>query len=118
MAADRRLTQTEHDVLSWVLDQGDFRGVAELRAQVDSVVVSGSRLPIDLDLEVSTGAPRSPAPDGPIPVDVIAKGADDDVGFIEVWVEGGYLASLEHSWWTDDMPTEFPKASQLRLWVR
>jgi hypothetical protein len=31
-----------------------------------------------------------------------------------VWVKDGYLSSLEYSWVTHDMPTEYPTVDQLR----
>lgn len=119
MTDRRELTPLERDALRWVLDQGDFPGVAELRAQVDSVVVTGARLPIDLELEVPADAARSVCKDGILPVRVlVVDSQDDSVGSIELWVEGGYLAAMEFSWFTDDMPTEYPDPSRLRLWVQ
>jgi hypothetical protein len=63
------------------------------------------------------GGTKAPVRDGPL--DVGALVVDDQetaTGWIHVWIKDGWLSSLEYSWTTDDMPMEYPKPDQLRLW--
>lgn len=63
-----------------------------------------------------TDAQPAPVADGILPVDVLVVGTDDEpIGFNSVWVEAGYLASIEYSRFTDVMPTEFPSVDRLSL---
>jgi hypothetical protein len=65
---------------------------------------------------VVAGAAPAPVEDGILPVAALVVGPDEkDEGFINVWVENGYLSMLEYSWVTDRMPTEYPSPDRLRL---
>jgi hypothetical protein len=110
---DRPLTRDEDAALRWILSLDDFPGVDELRAQASHVRAIWGRT-TELDLEVSDALPAS-VDDGVLPVsaDVVDANAGP-IGFITVWVKDGYLSSLEYSWFTHDMPTEYPTVDQLR----
>lgn len=111
---DRPLTEDEDAALRWILWIEDFPGAAELRAQVSRVRVTFGRT-TELDLEVIDGQ-RALVADGILPVDALVASVDDDpIGSISVWVKDGYLASIEYSWFTDLMPTEFPSVDRLRF---
>lgn len=81
---------------------------------------SGRACPGDLgtnDRDGSGGHCAAPAPveDGVLPVAALVIGADEQPeGFINVWVERGYLSGLEYSWFTE-MPTKYPPPDRLRL---
>ena len=69
----------------------------------------------DIDLQNATQCQLIPLPDGPISpgIDVL----DDKgmlVGTVLLWIEQGLLFALEYAWYTDDMPSDWPHASQLR----
>ena len=101
-------------MLRWILWLEDFQGAEDLRAQVPHVRATFGRT-TELDLDVSE-ARAAPVADGILPVDALVVSTDDDpIGFISVWVKDGYLASIEYSWFTDVMPTEFPSVDQLRI---
>ena len=111
---DRPLTDHEDSVLRWILWLEDFPGAEELRAQVPHVRATFGRT-TELDIEVTDAQPARVA-DGILPVDALVVGTNDDpIGFVSVWVKSGYLASIEYSWFTDLMPTEFPSVDRLRL---
>jgi hypothetical protein len=112
-ALDRPLTTDEDAALRWILSLDDFPGVDELRAQAGHVKAIWGRI-TELSLEVS-GAPAALIEDGILPVSANVVGENDEpIGFITVWVNDGYLSSLEYSWVTDHMPTEYPSLDQLR----
>jgi hypothetical protein len=79
-------------------------------------VVEGTDLPTDLELAVS-GAPPAAVKDGPLPHGaVVISPSGEPTGFLDLWLKDGYLASVEHSWVTDEMPLEFPSPERLRPW--
>lgn len=83
-------------------------GIVELMTQVDHL---GSVIgPVTmLQLGVLGTAPRSRYPNGPVQIDAEVLDAQGvSVGELLVWVEDGYLATLEFTWWTDEAPTALP----------
>lgn len=111
---DRPLTADEDAALRWILWLEDFPGADELRAQIAHVRAVWGRT-TELSLEV-TGAAPAPVSDGPLPAQALVVGTDDEpTGFIMVWVQDGYLADLEYSWFTETMPTVYPPPDRLRL---
>jgi len=113
-ALDRPLTADEDAALRWILWLEDFPGVDELRAQIRHVRATWGRT-TELTVVVAGAAP-APVEDGILPVAALVVGPDEkDEGFINVWVENGYLSMLEYSWVTDRMPTEYPSPDRLRL---
>lgn len=110
---DRPLLPNEDAALRWILWLEDFPGAEELRAQVQHVRATWGRT-TEIDVEVTDAAP-APVSDGVLPVEAIVVDAvEEPEGIIMVWVERGYLAGLEYSWFTGRMPTEYPPANRLR----
>jgi hypothetical protein len=110
---DRPLSTDEDAALRWILSLEDFPGVDELRVQAGHVRAIYGRV-TELELEVSD-APAAPIKDGILPVSAhVVDETNDVIGFITVWVKDGYLSSLEYSWVTDHMPTEYPSLDRLR----
>ena len=111
---DRSLLSDEDAALRWILWLEDFPGAVELRAQIDHVRATFGRT-TEIALEVTDAEP-APVSDGILSVTALVVGSDGEPeGFISVWVEGGYLSSLEYSWFTDYMPTEYPSPDRLRI---
>ncbi|MCU1688427.1 MAG: hypothetical protein JWN20_355 [Jatrophihabitantaceae bacterium] len=95
-------------LLRHVLQAARVPGIVELMAQVDHL---GSVLgPVTmLRLGVLAGAPRSGYPNGPVQVDAeVIDAAGESVGELLVWVEDGFLSTLDFAWWTDEPPTALP----------
>jgi hypothetical protein len=93
---------------------GRLPGAEELRAQIEHVRATWGRT-TEIDLEVMGAAP-APVSDGILSVTALVVGPDEEPeGFMSVWVDGGYLSSLEYSWFTDHMPTEYPSPDRLRI---
>jgi hypothetical protein len=112
---DRSLSADEDAALRWILWLEDFPGVEELRAQIGHVRATLGRTS-EMDLEVTNAVPAAVS-DGVLSVAALVVDADEEsVGFITVWVNGGYLSGLEYSWFTERMPTEYPSPDRLRLW--
>jgi hypothetical protein len=88
-----------------------------LRAQVPfaRVVEGGPALPTWLHLEVP-GATPAVGKDGNVAGCVVEDSSGEATGFLELWMEDGYLSALEHAWVTVEMPEEFPSVDQLRPW--
>lgn len=102
-------------LLRQVLQEARVPGIGELMAQVDAL---GSVIgPVTmLQLGVLAGAPRSRYPNGPVQVDAeVTDAAGESVGELLVWVEDGFLATLEFSWWTDEPPTALPPLAQVTV---
>jgi hypothetical protein len=111
---DRPLTADEDAALRWILWLEDFPGADELRAQIAHVWATWGRT-TELTVQVTDARP-APVSDGILSVAALVVGAaEQPVGFINVWVENGYLSMLEYSWLTDRMPTEYPSPDRLRL---
>jgi hypothetical protein len=109
----RRLTANEEAALRWIVYLEDSPGANELAAQLDTVVAVGGP---PTSLELRTEGPASDLPDGPLREGALVVGADGEPnGDIRVWVEDGRLAQLEYSWFTDEMPLEYPPPDQLAL---
>jgi len=112
---DRSLSADEDAALRWILWLEDFPGVEELRAQIGHVRATLGRTS-EMDLEVTNAVPAAVS-DGVLSVAALVVDADEEsVGFITVWVTGGYLSGLAYSWFTERMPTEYPSPDRLRLW--
>lgn len=102
-------------LLRHVLQDARVPGIAELMAQVELL---GSALgPVTMvQLGVLGGAPRSRYPNGPVQVDAeVADESGESVGELLIWVEDGFLATLEFSWWTDVAPSALPRADQVTV---
>lgn len=52
--------------------------------------------------------------DGPLPGRTFVIGSNGTpTGELLIWVRAGRLAGMEQAWFTDDMPTEWPKSENL-----
>jgi hypothetical protein len=102
-------------LLRRLLEEADFKGAAELRAQIPHTRVLGG-IPSMLDLEVEPSFPASSCPDGPFPIQGVAEDPDGTpLGFVLGWVKDGYLAALESAWVTDEPPGRLFRPEQLRV---
>lgn len=112
----RPLSLRERAALLWILAALDDTAQAEvLYRQSAKVMVSGGT-PAMVELTPDPSSDPSELPDGPLPVRAVAY--DDGgtaLGEVLVWIEDGLLSALEHAWYTDSRPDEFPLPSQLRL---
>jgi hypothetical protein len=110
----RKLKPKEREALLCILEAASFDGARELAFQVDLTTVVGG-LPTLLDLSVDPSASAADCVDGPLPVDttVLSRFGEPEGGIL-VWVKDGYLSALEHYWYTDEPPTEFPSADRIR----
>jgi hypothetical protein len=111
---DRPLTTDEDAALRWILYVEDVPGVEELRSQVPHVrAVYG--LVTQLDLVVDDGQPATIA-DGHYPVTALVVGEKGEpIGHIDLWIKDGWLGGIEYSWFTEEMPVEYPAPHQLAL---
>jgi hypothetical protein len=67
-----------------------------------------------VDRESTAPAQTTPSPVPYRPEVVSADGKS--VGEIMVWLDhGGYLDSLEYTWWADDPPSDLPMLDDLRI---
>lgn len=112
---DRPLTEAEESVLRWILYLEDFPGADELRSQIPYVQAVWGRT-TEIELAVAGGT-RAPVRDGPLEGQALVVDDDENVtGWIAAWTKDGWLSSLMYSWVTDDMPIEYPRLENLRLW--
>lgn len=113
----RDLTPNERALLEWLLRESTSREADDLRAQIPfaRVVEERPALPTWLHLEVS-GATPAVGKDGNVAGCVIEDSSGEVTGFLELWMEDGYLSALGHPWVTDVMPEAFPSVEQLRPW--
>jgi hypothetical protein len=112
----RALSEDENDLIAWLLRR-PFPGVETLRAQIPLTRGLGSLQPASgsLNLSVAIEAVRAPVPDGPVPGQVWAYGAQGEAtGAVVLWVTDGVLSAIEYGWVTDQAPTSLPTAGQLR----
>ena len=111
----RPLSNTERQVLGLLLAM-DFPGAPELRAQVDSVVVSGTcacgcpsvDLVVESDVQLAPVTSRTPVN---AEVDGVLGG-----GLI-VFVDDGRLSGLEYYSVEDVTPSDWPDLPQIRPYV-
>jgi hypothetical protein len=55
--------------------------------------------------------------DGNVPGGAVVEDlSGQPTGGLILWVQDGYLESVEHWWVTDAMPQEFPSVERLRRW--
>lgn len=95
-------------LLRHILQDARVPGIVELMAQADRLGAATGPVTM-LQLGVLADAPRSRYPNGPVQVDAEVSDADGaSVGELLVWVEDGFLSTLEFTWWTDEPPTELP----------
>jgi hypothetical protein len=68
------------------------------------------------ELLVDRGLPASEFPDGPVPMTAtVIDEQGTQVGELLLWVESGYLATLEFAWWSDMPPKDLPDVHQVRV---
>ena len=116
MSIGRELTQSETDVIVWLL-RHDFPGVQELRAQVPLTRALGSWHDdeVSLNLTVALNALASPFPDGPVPGRAWAYDPEGNaLGTVLLWVTDGYVSAVEYGWVTDTAPIALPEVTALR----
>ncbi len=106
--------EREKEIAQWVLSSAQVPGTDQLKEQLPgATLVTGDTLTF-LDIEVSSRAPRSVAPDGPLPVRVLVQSEAGELeGEVLLWVTDGYLSALELAWYTDEAPTEWPSLDRL-----
>jgi hypothetical protein len=109
------LTEQVRELLHHVLSEADFPGSDELLQQASGVNVVGGPVTM-LDLRVTGPTSASAFTDGPIPLSVmVLDSADVTFGELLIWVNGGYLSSLEFAWWSDDPPDQLPSLDHVRV---
>jgi hypothetical protein len=112
----RPLSLREHAALLWVLSALDDPVQSEVLYRQSDEVLVGSGTPTMVELTLDKASARADLPDGPLPIRAVAyDDAGTPIGEVLVWIEDGLLSALEHAWYTDSRPDEFPPASQLRL---
>lgn len=106
------------EVLERAFTVGGGDLTASMRAQIASLRgVSG---PVTmLELEISSEAPPIDLPSCPykgprggVRIAVVDAGGES-VGGILLWLDDGYLTTLEYFWYTDMPPAELPPISQI-----
>lgn len=117
----RPLSDHEREVLETLLAV-DFPGVAELRAQVPSARVAGSRTSgtaPSFDIAVAGNAPRSALTQKMAPIAAMAFDADGEyTGEFILWLADGYLSGLEYAWITDETPETLPDPDSIQVSVK
>lgn len=109
------LTEQVRELLRQVLGKADFPGSDELFQQASSVNVVGGQVTM-LDLRVTAPRPASAFTDGPVPLSLmVMDSADAALGELLIWVNDGYLSSLEFAWWSDDPPEQLPELDRVRV---
>lgn len=109
------LTEQVRELLRHVLGEADFPGCAELLQQVSSVNVVGGPVTM-LDLRVTGPTSASAFTDGPIPLSAMVLDATGvTLGELLIWVNDGYISSLEFAWWSDDPPDQLPTLDSVRV---
>ena len=114
----RELTANERAILEWLLQDPKVPDADTLRAQIPfaQVVAREPNLPSYLHLSV-VGALPAACKDGHLPGGAVVEDPlGEATGFLDLWVEAGFLEAVEHSWVTDVMPEVFPSVERLRRW--
>ena len=109
----RPMTPAERAALEKVLSI-DFVGVEQLRAQVESALVV-SRCDCGcptFDLAVAASAPKAQVERSPVPSE-LRDNSLEQPGEVILFVEDGYLRSLEYVSPTGTPPAEWPDADTL-----
>lgn len=113
----RPLLAEEHATLVAVLTHADFPGRDALVDQAETARVDGLcgcgcatvSLIVDRQLPPATGR-RSPIPNSPSVID----GRGEPIGGVLVFIDGGYLTSLEIYWYEDPI-SPFPPVDHLQF---
>jgi hypothetical protein len=114
-ASGRPLTDQVRALLLHVLGEADFPGSDELLQQASSVSVVGGPVTM-LDLRVTRPTSAAAFTDGSIPSSVmVLNPAGVAFGELLIWVNEGYLSSLEFAWWSDDPPGQLPTLDLVRV---
>lgn len=114
-ANSRALTEQVRELLRHVLGEAEFPGSDALLQQASSVNVVGGPVTM-LDLRVTRPTSASAFTDGPIPLSImVLDPAGVVLGELLIWVNDGYLSSLEFAWWSDDPPDRLPALDRVRM---
>ncbi|MEN0083822.1 MAG: hypothetical protein AAGC66_03545 [Leifsonia sp.] len=100
-----QLRQVKH-LLDYIIDGADLESPGILHDQVARLVTAHG--PITMLSLKTTSARRSAYPDGPLPLEATVTQHGEAIGELLLWVDGGFLNTLEFAWWSDDVPTELP----------
>ncbi|MCL2483587.1 MAG: hypothetical protein FWF43_09290 [Propionibacteriaceae bacterium] len=66
-----------------------------------------------IHLEPDPGLPVVPIPNGPLPWWACVEKEDQPLSEVMLWFRDGRLTELEQPWYTDDLPSAWPLASQV-----
>jgi hypothetical protein len=101
-------------LLGKVIEQAPpFEGREELLLQVPTADATGGPVTM-LDLVVDRGLPPSPFPGKVVPGCSWAHDEDGSaLGVLTVWLDAGYISSLDFGWVTDEPPSSLPDPSTL-----
>lgn len=110
-----QLTWKVRELLDRILQQAVFLGSDEMLGQVPNVTVVGGPMTM-LELRVTRPAAPSAFKDGPAPISAtVSDSAGAAIGEMLLWLEDGYLSTLEFAWWTDDPPDHLPNLDRVQV---
>ncbi|WP_337001453.1 MULTISPECIES: hypothetical protein [unclassified Microbacterium] len=91
---------------------GDIGRALVQQARVAKVVSYSST---NVDVITPPDVPEVALPNGPTPGQALVYTEGQMVGEVMVWVRDGRFIGLEQPWYTDDPPTMWPVAEQVRV---
>ncbi len=112
----RLLTADEQGVIGAILRGSGAADAAELAAQLQVARVVGDTVTFLRFDGHRSGNLAARHGDGELGTSAITFGLDGEpIGFINVWVEGGYLDFVEYSWFTGEPPLSYPSPERIRV---
>ncbi|MFC9964573.1 hypothetical protein [Nocardia ignorata] len=113
----RPLTALESEVVTKLLSVGGV-DAEELRAQIPHshvVATWGVGSPsVDLAVDPKSARPASAA-DGIYANAAVTDHNGSPVGEIILWIDNGWLSSIEYAWYTDERPRILPEPTQIEV---
>lgn len=95
-----------------------FRGVEELRRQLDVAKISKNwgETSASFDIVVPSDVPQASLADGPAPIEALVEDERGEyLGELILWISQGTISALEYAWVTDMPPVKLPDVGEISV---
>lgn len=109
-----RTTSALRGLLLGIFRQTNVVGVEDLMDQAATVEIVGGPVTM-LDLRVARTRP-APLKSGPLPIrSMVLDASGTEVGEVIVWIDNGYIDTLELAWWSEEPPAQLPVPDRIHV---
>ena len=107
-------TSALRELLLGIFRQTSVVGVADLIDQAATAEIVGGPVTM-LELSVARTHPAA-LESGPLPIrPFVLDSSGVKIGELIIWIDNGYIDTLEFAWWSEQPPEELPTLDRIRV---